>query len=146
VALLRLQPIAGAPKARFTQLRTLDVVARAAAVAGAAAAAVKDLKIFLRDVSQWSQLLLLLALVLIYSTTSACSICAHSVHERLHQERLRVRQPRDGGFVMATVAVRFVVSAVSAEGRRSGSSARRRSRCTISSGRSSGPASCRCSC
>ena len=27
---------------------------------------IKDLKVFLRDVSQWSQLLLLLALVLVY--------------------------------------------------------------------------------
>ena len=58
---------------------------------------IKDLKIFLRDVSQWSQLLLLLALVLVYLYNfRVLDLAAHPVHERLHQERLRVREPRHG--------------------------------------------------
>jgi ABC-2 type transport system permease protein len=42
---------------------------------------------------------------------------AHSVHERVREERLRAAESRDGGFVLATVAVRFVFPMVSAEGR-----------------------------
>ena len=56
-----------APKARFTQFRALDVVAGALPLSPVRRQLlIKDLKIFLRDVSQWSQLLLLLALVLVY--------------------------------------------------------------------------------
>ena len=56
-----------ARKARFTQLALLDR-GRAALPLSAVRRhlLVKDLKVFLRDVSQWSQLLLLLALVLVY--------------------------------------------------------------------------------
>ena len=78
---------------------------------------IKDAKVFLRDVTQWSQLLLLLALVLIY----------------LYNFRVLDldRVPGMGGLlknayaflnlglaslVMATVAVRFVFPAVSSEG------------------------------
>jgi len=78
---------------------------------------VKDLKVFLRDVSQWSQLLLLLALMMVYLYN----------FQVLDLERI----PTMGGFlknvyaflnlgmagfVMATVAVRFVFPMVSAEG------------------------------
>src|SRR5262249_37606504 len=56
-----------APKARFTRFRTLDLLSSALPLPPVRRQLlVKDLKVFLRDVSQWSQLLLLGALVLIY--------------------------------------------------------------------------------
>src|SRR6202040_3656393 len=56
-----------APKARFTQLRTLDRVVRALPLSTVRQQLlIKDLKMFLRDVGQWSQLLLLGALVVVY--------------------------------------------------------------------------------
>ena len=78
---------------------------------------VKDLKVFLRDVSQWSQLLLLLALVLVYlynfrvldlERIPYMSGVLKNVYAFLNLGM--------AGFVMATVAVRFVFPAVSAEG------------------------------
>ena len=88
-----------ARKARFTQLRAARRARRARCRCRPCARQllVKDLKVFLRDVSQWSQLLLLLALVLRLSLQlPRARSRAHPVHERRHQERLRVRQPRDG--------------------------------------------------
>src|SRR5882757_5052454 len=56
-----------APKARFTELRTLDRLVRALPLSTVRRhLLIKDLKIFLRDVSQWSQLLLIGALVIVY--------------------------------------------------------------------------------
>jgi ABC-2 type transport system permease protein len=78
---------------------------------------VKDLKIFLRDVSQWSQLLLLLALMLIYlynfrvldlNRIPYMSGFIKNVYAFVNLGM--------AGFVLATVAVRFVFPAVSAEG------------------------------
>ena len=78
---------------------------------------VKDLKIFLRDVGQWSQLLLLLALVLVYlynfrvldlQRIPYMSVFIKNVYAFVNLGM--------AGFVMATVAVRFVFPAVSAEG------------------------------
>ena len=78
---------------------------------------VKDLKVFLRDVSQWSQLLLLLALVLVYlynfrvldlDKIPYMSGFLKNVYAFLNLGM--------AGFVMATVTVRFVFPAVSAEG------------------------------
>jgi len=78
---------------------------------------VKDLKVFLRDVSQWSQLLLLLALVLVYlynfcvldlDRIPYMSGVIKNVYAFLNMGM--------AGFVMATVTVRFVFPAVSAEG------------------------------
>ena len=78
---------------------------------------IKDLKIFLRDVSQWSQLLLLLALVLLYlynfrvldlQRIPYMSGFVKNVYAFVNLGM--------AGFVMATVAVRFVFPAVSAEG------------------------------
>ena len=78
---------------------------------------VKDLKVFLRDVSQWSQLLLLLALVLIYlynfrvldlDRIPYMSGVVKNVYGFVNLGM--------AGFVMATIAVRFVFPAVSAEG------------------------------
>ena len=74
---------------------------------------VKDLKVFLRDVSQWSQLLLLVALVLVYlynfrvldlDRIPYMSGFIKNVYAFLNLGM--------AGFVMATVAVRFVFPAV----------------------------------
>src|SRR5213075_1479328 len=78
---------------------------------------VKDLKIFLRDVSQWSQLLLLVALVLVYLYNfrvldlNRIPYMAGFVKNVYAFVNLGM-----AGFVMATVCARFVFPAVSAEG------------------------------
>ena len=107
-----------APKARFTRFRTLDVVASALPLSNVRRQLlIKDLKIFLRDVSQWSQLLLLLALVLLYlynfrvldlSRIPYMSGFLKNIYAFINLGM--------AGFVMATVAVRFAFPAVSAEG------------------------------
>lgn len=107
-----------APKARFTRFKTLDVVVRALPLSTVRRQLlIKDLKIFLRDVSQWSQLLLLLALVLLYlynfrvldlSKIPYMSGFLKNIYAFLNLGM--------AGFVMATVAVRFAFPAVSAEG------------------------------
>ena len=107
-----------APKARFTRFRTLDVVARALPLSNVRRQLlIKDLKIFLRDVSQWSQLLLLLALVLLYlynfrvldlSRIPYMSGFLKNIYAFINLGM--------AGLVMATVAVRFAFPAVSAEG------------------------------
>ena len=107
-----------AAKARVNQLRVIDVVARMLPLSPVRRQLlVKDAKVFLRDVSQWLQLLPLFALVLLYLYN----------FRTLNLERI----PYMGGFlknvyalvnlgmagfVLATVAVRFVFPAVSAEG------------------------------
>jgi len=63
-----------ARKARFTRLTLLDPLVRRLPFAPARRALlVKDLKVFLRDTTQWSQLLLLVALASSTSTTSVSS-------------------------------------------------------------------------
>ncbi len=78
---------------------------------------IKDLKVFLRDVSQWSQLLLLLALMMVYlynfrvldlERIPYMSGFLKNVYAFLNLAM--------AGFVMSTVTVRFVFPAVSAEG------------------------------
>jgi ABC-2 type transport system permease protein len=107
-----------APKARFTKFRTLDLVAAALPLSTVRRQLlIKDLKIFLRDVSQWSQLLLLFALVLLYlynfrvldlSKIPYMSGFLKNIYAFINLGM--------AGFVMATVAVRFAFPAVSAEG------------------------------
>src|SRR5207237_8687834 len=107
-----------APKARFAHFRALDVMARFLPLSPVRRQLlVKDVKIFLRDVSQWSQLLLLLALMLIYlynfrvldlQRIPYMSGFVKSVYALVNLGM--------AGFVMATVAVRFVFPAVSSEG------------------------------
>jgi ABC-2 type transport system permease protein len=107
-----------ARKARFAEWRVVD---RAVGVLPLAPVQrqllVKDLKVFLRDVSQWSQLLLLVALVLVYlynfrvldlDRIPYMSGFLKNVYAFLNLGM--------AGFVMATVTVRFVFPAVSAEG------------------------------
>jgi ABC-2 type transport system permease protein len=107
-----------APKARFTHFRALDAGIRALPLSTVRQQLlIKDLKIFLRDVSQWSQLLLLLALVLLYlynfSVLDLQRIPYMSGYLKNVYALLNLAM---AGFVMATVAVRFVFPAVSSEG------------------------------
>ncbi len=107
-----------APKTRFARFRTLDVVASVVPLSPVRRQLlVKDVKIFLRDVSQWVQLLPLLALVLLYlynfrvldlDRIPYMSGFVKNVYAFINLGM--------AGFVMATVAVRFVFPAVSAEG------------------------------
>lgn len=107
-----------AARARVTRLRVLDRLAGALPVSTIRRQLLlKDAKIFLRDVTQWSQLLLLVALVLLYlynfrvldlQRIPYMSALIKSVYAFVNLGM--------AGFVMATVAVRFVFPAVSAEG------------------------------
>jgi ABC-2 type transport system permease protein len=107
-----------APKTRFAHFRTLDLVASLLPLSAVRRQLlVKDVKIFLRDVSQWVQLLPLIALVLLYlynfrvldlDRIPYMSGFIKNVYAFINLGM--------AGFVMATVAVRFVFPAVSAEG------------------------------
>ncbi len=107
-----------ARKARFTRLRWLDAATRALPLSTVRRhLLIKDAKVFLRDVSQWSQLLLLLALMLVYlynfrvldlERVPYMSGIVKNVYALINLGM--------AGFVMATIAVRFVFPAVSAEG------------------------------
>jgi ABC-2 type transport system permease protein len=107
-----------ARKARFTQLRGLDRLARKLPLSVVRRhLLIKDVKIFMRDVSQWSQLLLLCALVMVYlynfrvldlERIPYMSGVIKNVYAFVNLGL--------AGLVMATVAVRFVFPAVSAEG------------------------------
>jgi ABC-2 type transport system permease protein len=107
-----------APKARFTRFRTLATVVGALPLSPVRKQLlIKDLKIFLRDVSQWSQLLLLLALVLLYlynfSVLDLQRVPNMSAFIKNVYAFVNLGM---AGLVMATIAVRFVFPAVSAEG------------------------------
>jgi ABC-2 type transport system permease protein len=107
-----------ARKARFSKLRIVDILARRLPLSPVRRhLLLKDLKVFLRDVSQWSQLLLLLALVVVYlfnfrvldlERVPYVSGVIKNVYAFVNLAM--------AGFVMATVAVRFVFPGVSAEG------------------------------
>ena len=107
-----------APKARFTRLRMLDVLLRRLPLSPVRRQLLtKDLKIFLRDVSQWSQLLLLLALVLVYLYNfSVLDLQRIPYISGFIKNVYAFVNLGMAGFVMATVTVRFVFPAVSAEG------------------------------
>lgn len=107
-----------APKTRFARFRALDAVAGMLPLSPVRRQLfVKDVKIFLRDVSQWVQLLPLLALVLLYlynfrvldlDRIPYMSGFVKNVYAFVNLGM--------AGFVLATVAVRFVFPCVSAEG------------------------------
>ena len=107
-----------ARKARFARFRIVDRIVGALPMSPMRAhLLIKDLKVFLRDVSQWSQLLLLLALVLVYlynfrvldlTRIPYMSSVVKNVYGFVNLGM--------AGLVMSTIAVRFVFPAVSAEG------------------------------
>lgn len=107
-----------ARKARFTKLRSFDRVAALLPLSTVRRQLlVKDAKVFFRDVSQWSQLLLLVALMLVYlynfrvldlDRLPFVSGVIKNVYAFVNLGM--------AGLVMATVAVRFVFPGVSSEG------------------------------
>jgi ABC-2 type transport system permease protein len=107
-----------APKTRFARFVALDALAAVLPLSDVRRQLlVKDVKVFLRDVSQWVQLLPLMALVLLYlynfrvldlDRIPYMSGFVKNVYAFVNLGM--------AGFVMATVAVRFVFPAVSAEG------------------------------
>jgi ABC-2 type transport system permease protein len=107
-----------ARKARFTRLVLLERLAARLPVAPATRQLLlKDLKVFLRDTAQWSQLLLLLALAVVYVYNFRVLDL-----DRIPYMGFVIRNLYAflnlllAGFVLSAVAVRFVFPAVSAEG------------------------------
>jgi ABC-2 type transport system permease protein len=107
-----------ARKARFSQFRVLDRIATALPVSNVHRhLLLKDAKVFLRDVSQWSQLLLLLALALVYLYNfSAFDLDRLPFMSGMVKNAYAFLNLVMAGLVMATVTVRFVFPAVSSEG------------------------------
>jgi ABC-2 type transport system permease protein len=107
-----------ARKARFTRLRLLETLASYLPLKPVSRhLLLKDLKVFLRDTTQWSQLLLLLALALVYVYNFRVLDL-----ERIPYMSGMIKNVYAfvnlgmAAFVLSAVAVRFVFPAVSAEG------------------------------
>jgi ABC-2 type transport system permease protein len=80
--------------------------------------AVKEVKIFFRDTSQWSQLILLLALVVVYVYNfSVLPIHGSPLVGFYFKNLIAFLNLALAGFVIASVAVRFVLPSISLEGR-----------------------------
>ena len=107
-----------APKARFAHFRMLDVLVNALPFSIVRRQLLlRDLKVFLRDVTQWSQLLLLLALVLLYLYNfSVLDLTRIPYMSGFLKNIYAFVNVAMAGLVMATVTVRFVFPAVSSEG------------------------------
>ncbi len=107
-----------ARKARFTRLRGVETLARwLPAKPATRVILVKDLKVFLRDTTQWSQLLLLLALVLVYLYNfRILDLDRIPYMSGLVKNAYAFVNLAMASFVLAAVAVRFVFPAVSVEG------------------------------
>jgi len=107
-----------ARKARFTRLRFLEALARLLPMGSARRALlVKDLKVFLRDTTQWSQLLLLVALGLIYVYNFyVLDLDRLPYMSRVIKNAYAFVNLLMAAFVTSAVAVRFVFPSVSAEG------------------------------
>ena len=107
-----------ARKARFTRLRFLEALAARLPVrTEVASLLVKDLKVFLRDTTQWSQLLLLVALTLVYLYNFRVLDLEHVPYmSGVLKNLYAFVNLAMAGFVLSAVAVRFIFPAVSAEG------------------------------
>jgi ABC-2 type transport system permease protein len=107
-----------ARKARFTRLRGLErLIARLPVSPAARQLVLKDLKVFLRDTTQWSQLLLLLALALVYLYNfRVLDLERVPYMSGVVKNAYAFVNLGLAGFVLAAVAVRFVFPSVSAEG------------------------------
>jgi ABC-2 type transport system permease protein len=107
-----------ARKARFTRLRTLEALAARLPLRPAARhLLVKDLKVFLRDTTQWSQLLLILALMLVYLYNfKVLDLERIPYMSGVIKNAYVFVNLAMAAFVLSAVAVRFVFPAVSAEG------------------------------
>jgi ABC-2 type transport system permease protein len=107
-----------ARKARFSRLRRLDTLAACLPISVVRRnLLIKDVKVFLRDVTQWSQLLLLLALVVMYLYNfQVLDLDRIPYMAGFIKNFYAFLNLGLAGFVMATVAARFVFPAVSSEG------------------------------
>jgi ABC-2 type transport system permease protein len=107
-----------ARKARFTRLAILDRIGRRLPAGGALPHLfVKDLKMFLRDTTQWSQLLLLVALVVVYLYNFRVLDLDRLPYMTMFVKNLYAFvNLAMAAFVLSAVAVRFVFPSVSAEG------------------------------
>ncbi len=107
-----------ARKARFTRLALLEPLLRLLPLGTARRALlVKDLKVFLRDTTQWSQLLLIVALALVYVYNfRVLDLDRIPYMSRTFKNGYAFLNLAMAAFVTAAVAVRFVFPAVSAEG------------------------------
>jgi ABC-2 type transport system permease protein len=107
-----------ARKARFTRLLLLEKLARRLPVrTEVASLLVKDVKVFLRDTTQWSQLLLLVALTLVYLYNfRVLDLERVPYMNRVLKNLYAFVNLAMAGFVLSAVAVRFIFPAVSAEG------------------------------
>jgi len=107
-----------ARKARFTRLGFLEPAVRLVpATPARRALLVKDVKVFLRDTTQWSQLLLLVALALVYVYNfRVLDLDRLPYMSQLVKNVYAFVNLAMAAFVTAAVAVRFVFPAVSAEG------------------------------
>ena len=107
-----------ARKARFTKLQMLDPITRLLPISIVRRTLlIKDVKVFLRDVTQWSQLLLLLALVMMYLYNfRVLDLDRIPYMGGVIKNFYAFLNLGLAGFVMATVAARFVFPAVSSEG------------------------------
>lgn len=106
------------PKARFTQFALIERLIRALPWSAVRRhLLIKELKIFLRDVTQWSQLLLLVALMVVYLYNfSVLDLERIPYMSGFLKNVYAFVNLGMAGLVMATVAVRFVFPAVSSEG------------------------------
>lgn len=107
-----------ARKARFTRFGFLDPLLHWLPLSPARRALlVKDVKVFLRDTTQWSQLLLLLALAFVYVYNfRVLDLDRIPYMSRVVKNVYAFVNLAMAAFVTAAVAVRFVFPAVSAEG------------------------------
>jgi len=107
-----------ARKARFTRLAFLGPLGRALPAGPATQhLLIKDLKVFLRDTTQWSQLLLLLALMLVYLYNfRVLDLDRLPYMSELVKNAYAFVNLAMAAFVLSAVAVRFVFPSVSAEG------------------------------
>jgi ABC-2 type transport system permease protein len=107
-----------APKTRFARFVALDRLAAILPLSDVRRQLlIKDVKVFLRDVSQWVQLLPLVALVLLYLYNFRVLDLGRIPYMSGFVKNIYAFVNLGmAGFVMATVAVRFVFPAVSAEG------------------------------
>jgi ABC-2 type transport system permease protein len=107
-----------ARKARFTHLSWLEHFARFMPLAPVRRSLfLKDIKVFLRDTTQWSQLLLLLALAFIYLYNfHVLDLSRIPYISGLVKSAYAFLNLTTAAFILAAVAVRLVFPAVSIEG------------------------------
>jgi ABC-2 type transport system permease protein len=107
-----------ARKARFTRLVLLERLARRLPLScPARQLLVKDVKVFLRDTTQWSQLLLLVALALVYLYNfRVLDLDRIPYMSAVVKNAYAFVNLAMAAFVLSAVSVRFVFPSVSAEG------------------------------